>query len=426
MNKRAIVALVLAVCLLAGTFLTFFQKDPAADLQTVIIEVGGKTFTKGEVQAQTEYMLDYYEYMYSMYGMPVDRTDATFVKMAQQDAIDSLVQSVVVEAKIAEKGFDQFSEEELAEIEETANTQYDSYAEFVKSYALADTELTGDELQAAIDEQMVAMGYGTREQMIENERMIRSQNKLVEDIIKDVTVTEDEIQSQYNFLMNNAKATYEEYPEAYGIDLTNGTTGMYYAPAGYRNVKHILVTFAEENQTLIDEINAEIAAKQTELNAEGADAEAINAQISELQLDLTTATEAAYAATQPTIEEIQAKLAAGETFESLITEYNQDPGMTADSTGYAVSAVSTNWVPEFTEASMALQAIGDVSEPVRSSYGIHLIQYASDIAEGEVGLENVREELTNELLIDKQNNTVNEALTQWVEDAKVKIYEKRL
>jgi len=424
MRKRVLLALMLVLALLVCTGCI---KDEEADKQTVIVKMEGKNITKGEVQAETEYMLDYYEYMYSMYyGMPFDRTDPNAIAMAQQDAINSLIQQVVVEGKIAEMGLDQFTEEELAEIETTAKEQYDSYVEFVKSYALADTELTGDELQAAIDEQMAMMGFGTAEEMIETERMTRAQNRLVDTLIKDVAVTEEEIQSEYTFRVGNAKATYTSYPEAYGTDLTNGTIGMYYVPAGYRNVKHILVTFAEENQKLIDEINAEISAKQTELAAEGADTEALNAAIAELETDLATATEAAYAAIQPTIDEIQAKLAAGESFDSLIDQYNQDPGMTSESTGYAVSAVSTNWVPEFTEASMALASIGDVSEPVRSSYGIHLIQYVSDIAEGEVSLETVREELTAELLANKQNEAVQDALTQWTDDAKITIYQKRL
>ena len=424
MRKRVLLALMLVLALLVCTGCI---KDEEADKQTVIVKMGDTTITKGEIQTETEYMLDYYEYMYSMYyGMAFDRTDANAISMAQQDAINSLIQTVVVERKIAEMGLDQFTEEELAEIETTVKELYASYEEFVKGYALADTELTGDELQAAIDEQMSMLGFGSLEEMIELERDTRAQNRLVDTIIKDVAVTEEEIQSEYTFRVGNAKATYTSYPEAYGTDLTNGTVGMYYVPAGYRNVKHILVTFAEENQSLIDQINTEISAKQTELAAEGADTEALNAAIAELETDLATATEAAYAAIQPTIEEIQAKLAAGESFDSLIDQYNQDPGMTSSSTGYAVSAVSTNWVPEFTEASMALANIGDVSEPVRSSYGIHLIQYVGDIAEGEISLEDVREELTSELLVDKQNEAVNTAITEWVNDTKMTVYQSRL
>jgi len=69
---------------------------------------------------------------------------------------------------------------------------------------------------------------------------------------------------------------------------------------------------------------------------------------------------------------------------------------------------------------MALANVGDVSEPVRSSYGIHIIQYASDIPEGEVGLENVRAELEAELLMTKQDAKFAEVVQQWVNEAKPK------
>jgi len=296
----------------------------------------------------------------------------------------------------------------------------------VMEYVLNDTELTGDELQAALDAEIAEMGYGTREEMYENERLLRVQDKLRQLVVADVSITEEEIQSEYDFRMNNARVTYEEYPDSYGVDLTNGTIGMYYAPEGYRYVKHILVQFTDEDQAVIDELNSQLSAKQDEYMAEDADVDAISAEVAALEAEIAAAADKACAAIMPTIEEIQTKLAAGESFDALIDLYNQDPGMSSDSEGYAVSAVSTNWVPEFTEASMALAEIGDVSEPVKSSYGIHLIQYASDIPEGEIGLENVREELRSNLLIEKQNAFINETLEKWTEEAKPKIYDKRL
>lgn len=402
MRKRVLLAFVLIVALLASTGCSLIVKDPEVDKQTVIIDVAGRTFTKGEVQEQVDYLMEYYDYMYSMYGMPFDSNDAEVAASVRDEAIDAMVKTAVIEKKIAEMGLNQFSAEEEAEIEAAVSEQYESYASFVKSYTLSDTELTGEALDNAIAEEMVKMGYGTGEEMIGDERLIRAQDKLREEINKTVTITEDELTSEYNYRLANARATYTEYPDAYGVDLTNGTVGMYYAPEGYRYVKHILVSFTDEDQAVIDERMAE----------EGADLEA--------------AMEKAAASIQPTVDEIQAKIDAGEDFNALIDEYNQDPGMTSDSIGYAVCAQSTNWVPEFTEASMALEAIGDVSAPVRSSYGVHFIQYASDIPAGDLSLEDVREELTAELLANKQDFVYEDTLTQWAEEAGAKIYIDRL
>lgn len=426
MRKRVLLALTLVCALLLSTGCSLIVKNEEVDKQTVIIEAAGKTITKGEVQAETDALLDYYASVYPMYyGVAFDPADPDTIKATREQAVEGLVELAVMEKKIAELGLDQFTAEEEAEIKSTIDEQYESYASFVKSYALSDTELTGDELQTAIDEQMIVMGYGTKEQMLEAERMTRAQDRLVDSVTSAVSVSDEEVQAEYDYRLYNAKSTYEEYPYAYGVDLTNGTVGMYYAPAGYRYVKHILIQFNADDQTTIDELNTQLAAKQNEL-ADAQETEALNAEIAALEAELDAAKENAYAAIQPTIEEIQQKLAEGESFDSLIDAYNQDPGMTSASEGYAVSAVSTNWVQEFTDASMKLENIGDISEPVRSSYGIHIIQYASDIPEGEIGLENVREELTQELLTTKQDNAFISALEQWVEEANAKVYLDRL
>lgn len=450
MRKRVILALVLVFALLASTGCSLIVKDEEVDRQTPIIEVAGKTITKGEVLAQTENVMDYYEYMYSMYGMNYDRSSDSVVTSAREEAINGLVQNAVLEQKITEKGFDTFTEEEEADIRTSAEETYNNYAEMIKSFAFADTELTGEELDAAVAEQMVAYGYGTLDDLVADERESRSHQKLKDDTVKDVAVSEEELTTEYTTRVETDKANYADNPDSYdyGAAVTNGTT-VYYTPAGYRTVKQILVKFAEADQTAIDDLNKQVTAKQTELttaqnslSALGEDASAddeataesratltqtvqtLTAEIEKLQSDLDAAREAGYAALQPTVEEIQGKLAAGETFDSLIETYNQDTGM--PETSYLVSENSRNWVTEFKDASMALVAIGDISEPVRTTYGIHLIEYATDVAEGEIGLDTVRDDLSSTLLTEKQNTAYNEAVQKWIEEAGAKIQKDKL
>lgn len=450
MRKRVILALVLVFALLASTGCSLIVKDEEVDRQTPIIEVAGKTITKGEVLAQTENVMDYYEYMYSMYGMNYDRASDSAVTSAREEAINGLVQNAVLEQKIAEKGFDTFTEEEETDIRTSAEETYNNYAEMVKSIAFADTELTGEELDAAVAEQMAAYGYGTLDDLVADERESRSHQKLKDDTVKDVAVSEEELTTEYNTRVETDKANYADNPDSYdyGAAVTNGTT-VYYTPAGYRTVKQILVKFAEADQTAIDDLNKQVTDKQSELTtaqnsltALGEDAsaddeataesratltetvETLTAEIEKLQSDLDAAREAGYTALQPTVEEIQGKLTAGESFDSLIETYNQDSGM--PETGYLVSENSRNWVTEFKDASMALAAIGDISDPVRTTYGIHLIEYASDVAEGEIGLDAVRDDLSGTLLTEKQNTAYNEAVEKWIEEAGAKIQKDKL
>ena len=77
MRKRVILVLMLILALLAASSCSLIIKDEEVDKQTPIIEVAGQTFTKAEVNEQVEAVMDYEEYMYSMYGISYDRTDAS-------------------------------------------------------------------------------------------------------------------------------------------------------------------------------------------------------------------------------------------------------------------------------------------------------------------------------------------------------------
>ncbi len=73
------------------------------------------------------------------------------------------------------------------------------------------------------------------------------------------------------------------------------------------------------------------------------------------------------------INEISERLAAGEAFGALAEEYSDDPGSKAKqgSLGYVGEGV---FDPAFEQALWALESTGDISEPVLSAFGYHLIR----------------------------------------------------
>lgn len=74
--------------------------------------------------------------------------------------------------------------------------------------------------------------------------------------------------------------------------------------------------------------------------------------------------------------EVLAKLEKGEDFDSLIDEYDEDPGMTA---GNYYTFGDGEMVPEFEQASKELQIGEYTKEAVKTSYGYHIIKkYAID------------------------------------------------
>jgi peptidyl-prolyl cis-trans isomerase SurA len=73
------------------------------------------------------------------------------------------------------------------------------------------------------------------------------------------------------------------------------------------------------------------------------------------------------------VEEIEKKLKAGENFESLARQFSEDPS--SNRNGGAMPWFGTGrMVPEFEEAAFALKNVNDVSVPVKTAYGWHIIK----------------------------------------------------
>jgi peptidyl-prolyl cis-trans isomerase SurA len=73
------------------------------------------------------------------------------------------------------------------------------------------------------------------------------------------------------------------------------------------------------------------------------------------------------------IDTVFAKLKAGDNFEDLAREFSDDPG-SARTGGVLPQFGTGRMVPEFEAAAFALKKIGDYSEPVRTSFGWHIIK----------------------------------------------------
>ena len=75
---------------------------------------------------------------------------------------------------------------------------------------------------------------------------------------------------------------------------------------------------------------------------------------------------------QKTLTEVQEKLAAGESFEELAKVYSKDPG-SAQTGGDLGTFEQGMMVPEFDEAVFSMKE-GEVSSPVKTEFGYHLIK----------------------------------------------------
>ena len=188
------------------------------------------------------------------------------------------------------------------------------------------------------------------------------------------------------------------------------------------------VEAAAEAATETVEAAAEAATETVEAAAEAA-TETAEAAVEEepkepvTQEQVDAAKQAILDSVQAQVEEIMAKYEAGTPFADLIAEYGTDPGMTREpsrTNGYSVHAQSVLWDPAFTEGAMALQKVGDVSEPVLGSSGIHILHYTRDIPAGAVELtEELRAQLTEELLSEKESTAVAAMVEEWKKSAEI-------
>ncbi len=114
------------------------------------------------------------------------------------------------------------------------------------------------------------------------------------------------------------------------------------------------------------------------------------------------------------IEEIQARLAKGEKFEALAKEFSQDPGSASNGgdLGFAGPGV---YDPDFESALYALNK-DQVSAPVRSSFGWHLIKLLGVEAPQVPTFASLKGKLTRELKTQQVEQRFVEA-TKQLEDA---------
>ncbi len=455
MRKKALLAVLMAaVLLLSGC--TLIVKDQAVDDATEIIRMGDQVITKAKVKEEIQNQLESMAYMYSMYGYSYDTTDPANIASAQDSAIEDLKQDLALTAKAKELGLDQLTEEETEAVKADAQKSYDDALDYVKTYMLTDTEgMDDDAIAAAAADKLTEMGV-TYDSYLEAQTKTKIDEKLREYAVKDVAVTDEEIQADFDSKVEADKTTYGENAASWATAANNGTT-LYYTPAGVRRVKQILTKFKDEDQTAITEAQAKVTeantartAAQAKIDAanetlalEGdtdeikeakaaaqADLDAAQQELNDADQALTDATKAVEDATNKAFENLDEEVdailaeldAEGADWQKIMDEKNQDPGMASNPKGYAVAAGMTNFDSAFVDAAMALEKPGDHSGKVRgSAYGYYIIRYESDETEGPIALDEVKESISSSLLTTKQNEAYNAAVAQWVEEAGIKV-----
>ena len=433
----AVLCLTLTGCNLIGVDpLMQIAEDRAAvsDVyETVLAEYDGGTVTVADIIYDFNYQWSYYYQLYAMAGMELDEETVT---MLRDSCVDAAVERAAQNAEAERRGI-ALTEEELAAAEQTARQLYDeSYASLLSQATDADEDVraarTEYELYASGQDYETILAYYTAEAL--NSKLREQEDAGITD------PGEESIEQAYDQRVESDEANYADSPASFESAMTSGTL-VTWMPEGYRTVKHILVIPDESVLTPYQEAKTELDSMQTELDSlneqllaatdddpaegeEAADPAALETQIAAQEAAIAAAEEAlqpladaCFADVQDTLDEIQSRLDAGEDFQTLIDEYGEDPGMQSEPTatvGYYVSADSTTWDTAFRDAAMLLSNVGDVSEPVLSMSGVHIIRYESDVTPGPVPLDDVRDQLFDEALTAAREEHYGALLDEWV------------
>jgi parvulin-like peptidyl-prolyl isomerase len=117
----------------------------------------------------------------------------------------------------------------------------------------------------------------------------------------------------------------------------------------------------------------------------------------------------------------------GESFRKLVSDYSTDL-VTKERGGDLryFDASTKELPPEIVKASFALSSIGDVSQPVKTSQGLHILKLTGRRKALVRTLDEVKSQIKNKLYRDKRQNTMEDFIKGLRAKAKVEVHEEKL
>ncbi len=413
MKHKKITALALGLLLILSGGCSLVDKDEEKaaeiDKNKVIIEYKDLDIKKDDITKKMNKYL-------TAQGMAIadlkdSEDDKEIWDRFKNDIVQEVAVSQIALEKASELGLDKLTEEDeksLDEAYESSLSAIKSTVETSVKAAMASNEsLDYDtEYQRQLEEYFYLQGYSvdTYREDLEKEFIV---NKVKEYYTKDISVTEEEVRKYYDSNVELQQHNIELNPEMVEQQAAFGGYVLYY-PAGYLKVRHLLIGFESETRGA-----AAIAYANGDMTE-------YNRIIDE-----------ALPSIQPKIDEVLAKLEAGEDFTALIDEYNDDTSVDIEpyrSEGFAEGPYSTNIdIPGYIDALTKLTAPGQYTT-INTFYGCYIIR-CEKLLEGAVPYEDVKDSFTTSL--EAQNKDVEwSTVTQgWIDEAKnagtLKLYTDR-
>lgn len=364
----------------------------------VVVEYDGGTITSEEAAAEYEKALA----DYAMLGEDVSaNSDAILSEVLVEMAGERIAYQ-----KAAELGYTEYTDKELRDIENRAQTEYDATVSFHAGSG------ADDETIAQVKEYLASSDGYTIDSVREEIKAEYWKEKLVGSITANVDVDADDIATLYNRRVAEQQEKFDADNTAFETELMGGGI-VVYNPAGYRTVKQVCISLDEESFVRAAELNNQI---KNELD---------EAVVLQLQAEL----DALYAPLEETAVQAIAEFEEGGDFDAIVEKYGDACAYSAGaftSTGYYISDKTVIWPEAFVDAAMELAAPGDISGVVRSEKGVHVVRYIANVQAGSIPLSNVSARLTTETQAVAENEAWQEQMQAWLEEAGVQYYPERM
>jgi len=412
------IKIVVLLLVLAFAFTTaacsLITKDEDKDRAKVIATVDGTDITKGEV-------MDLVKQYAGSYGYPTDyfttEGNEQELEEIQRLALDQLITEAVWMHKADELGLTDFTDEERAEFEARTTDFIDSTKSQFELQVVQENDAIGlsydekelaDEVQRRLDDFLD--GYAISEEKLPEIFAKEETYARIQDyVLGDIEISEEEVRSFYDTSLAEQEKTLKGSPEFYDMYIQMGTI-ILYEPLPTHFVRHILIPINEEDQSLSMEAESLL----------------YDAQTDEEKAAAMAVMEPAFLKILPAVEEIQQKIADGEDFDTLIEEFGKDPGMASNPEGYPVKEGEGTFYENFEKAAVALKTPGEVSEPIKTIIGYHILKLISIDSAGAKAYEDMQAMIQQQLLNNEKSNTWNTKTTEWKEAANIEEEFKKL
>ena len=403
MKKRLFVLLIVMLMVLSSCKLVINEND---DENEIVATVNGQPITKKD-------LLDCYHAYRNYYNLTDNNEKTKYFIDDRNTLLESAYKTLIEYQLVMQYGSKMASTDVTEEMKKTIDDEIASIKQAIESGAQSIAEETVAEdpnldleyvKQKRIEERLKYRGISTGEyERARTKELIITSVK--SQITADYEPTEKAIKNYYDTYLDIQKNAILRDISAYD-NYTMESVNLF-EPAGFYYVKNLLIALPDDVQKTL-----------SELRAAGKDDEANELRDKEL------------AKIRDKAQQIYNRIMAGESYEELLEQYGEDPGMKEGSAyakeGYRVCEGLTTYEKNFVEASLSLEKAGDISKPTGSDFGYYIIKLVRITEEREIPLDEAREGIKKVLIASKSSEYYDEYYENWIRNAKIVEYKQKI